>query len=209
MFTFLAIIQLRKQLCRSMNWENFKLLTYFLLLLLAFGPLIYMGSGSRYEHQVETAVHEYVVQVAQGSSHQPENMLAGNHPFLFPVANKSPRHIISRFGDARGGRKHQGIDIKADRGTPVLAIAKGTVERVKDGGNGGRQVWLRLRDSTMVFYAHLDEQWVEAGEEVNAGQAIGSVGNTGNARYTTPHLHFEIILPDKGEVDPAQFYKGA
>jgi murein DD-endopeptidase MepM/ murein hydrolase activator NlpD len=192
-----------------MNWEKLKLPTYFLLLLLAFGPLIYMGSGSRYEHQVETAVHEYVVRVAQDGGRQPENVLVGNPTFLFPVANKSPRHIISRFGDARGGREHQGIDIKADQGTPVLAIAKGTVERVKNGGNGGKQVWLRLRDSTMVFYAHLDEQWVEAGEEVNAGQAIGSVGNTGNARHTTPHLHFEIILPGKGEVNPAQFYEGA
>jgi len=192
-----------------MNWENLKLPVYFLLLLLAFAPLIYMGSGSRYEHQVETAVHEYVVQIAQGGGRPTDNMLAGNLTYLFPVANKSPRHIISRFGDARGRRKHQGIDIKADRGTPVLAIAKGTIERVKDGGNGGRQVWLRLRDSTMVFYAHLDEQWVETGEEVNAGQAIGSVGNTGNARHTTPHLHFEIILPDKGEVDPAQFFEGA
>lgn len=209
MFAFLAIIRLRKQLCRSMNWENFKLPMYFLLLLLAFGPLIYMGSGSRYEHQVETAVHEYVVQVAQDGGRKSGHVLAGTRPFLFPVADKSPRHIISRFGDARGRRKHQGIDIKADRGTPVLAIAKGTVERVNDGGNGGKQIWLRLRDSTMVFYAHLDEQWVEAGDEVNAGQAIGSVGNTGNARHTTPHLHFEILLPGRGEVDPAQFYEGA
>lgn len=181
---------------------------YFIMLAAAFSPLIYLGSGSRYEHQVETEVHQYVVQVAQNGSYSEKNP-KGSPAYLFPVANKNLRNVISRFGDARGRRKHQGIDIKADRGTPVLAIAEGTIERVNNGGNGGKQIWLRLRDSTMVFYAHLDEQWVETGEEVNAGQVIGSVGNTGNARHTTPHLHFEIILPGRGEVDPAQFYEGA
>ena len=190
-----------------MKRENLRLLGYFLLLLLAFSPLIYLGSGSRYEHQVETQVHQYVVKVAGRKALSPQ--LPPQSNYTFPVADKSPQDIISWFGDARGNRKHQGIDIKASRGAAVLAIAEGTVERIKNGGNGGRQVWLRLRDSTLVFYAHLHEQWVEAEDTVKAGQAIGSVGNTGNARHTTPHLHFEIILPDKGEVDPARFFEGA
>jgi murein DD-endopeptidase MepM/ murein hydrolase activator NlpD len=187
-----------------MNRNDLRLLVYFSLFVLAFCPLIYLGSDSRYEQQVETKVNRYIVQLAGGNSGVPVPSA-----YLFPVADKSPRHIISRFGDARGKRKHQGIDIKADRGTAVVAIAAGTVERVKNGGNGGKQVWLRLRDSTLVFYAHLDQQWVEPLEEVTVGQAIGTVGNTGNARHTAPHLHFEIILPNRGEVDPARFFEGA
>lgn len=90
----------------------------------------------------------------------------------------------------------------------VLVIVKGIVEWVKDGGNGGRQVWLWFWDSMMVFYVYFDEQWVEVGEEVNVGQVIGSVGNIGNVWYIILYLYFEIILFDKGEVDFVQFYKG-
>lgn len=187
-----------------MTKSDIRLSGYCLLAVLAFGPLIYLGSSSRYEQQVQTEVNRYLVQLAGGASAPADPPV-----YRFPVADKSSRDIISRFGDARGRRKHQGIDIKAGRGTAVLAIADGTVERVNNGGNGGRQVWLRLPDSTLVFYAHLHEQWVEPKERVYAGQAIGSVGNTGNARHTRPHLHFEIILPGKGEVDPARFLEGA
>lgn len=187
-----------------MKRNDLRLLVYSSIFALAFCPLIYLGSDSRYEQQIETEVNRYIVQLAGSDS-----VASVSSVYLFPVADKSPRDIISRFGDARGKRKHQGIDIKADRGTAVLAIAAGTIERVKSGGNGGKQVWLRLRDSTLVFYAHLDEQWVKPSENVNAGQAVGTVGNTGNASHTAPHLHFEIILPDRGEVDPARFFKGA
>jgi len=62
-----------------------------------------------------------------------------------------------------------------------------------------------------VYYAHLDEQWVEPGEFVRAGQALGAVGNTGNARTTPPHLHFGVYVRQPGvrggARDPAEFLR--
>lgn len=184
--------------------DNLRLLGYFLLLGVAFGPLVYCGSAHRHAYEVEKEAHRRVIAAAQRNPVNKRGVV-----YRFPVAGKSPRDVISRFGAPRGRRRHEGIDIKARRGTAVLAIADGTIERVNQSRKGGRQIWLRLADSTLVFYAHLHEQWVQPREAVNAGQALGSVGNTGNARHTTPHLHFEIILPGQGAVDPLPFYEGA
>jgi|GEM_PF-1600532 len=124
----------------------------------------------------------------------------------FPVSRSGPEDIISGFGDPRGNRKHQGVDIKAERGTPVLAVMDARVDRVKSGGNGGRQIWLKAEPAGLrLYYAHLDEQWVEEGQSVQAGQAIGTVGNTGNASHTSPHLHFEVLRGRRQALDPASF----
>lgn len=124
----------------------------------------------------------------------------------FPVSQAGPEDIISGFGDPRGNRKHQGVDIKAERGAPVLAVMDARVYRVKSGGNGGKQIWLKTEPAGLtLYYAHLDEQWVEEGQAVQAGQAIGTVGNTGNARHTRPHLHFEIHRGRRQALDPASF----
>mgnify|MGYP006266767179 FL=1 len=190
-----------------MKQDAWKILASFACMLLGFAPLIYWGSESRYEEQVEAEVHRRM-QAELDRGTESRAVRQADAALLFPITDKSPKDVISGFGDPRGNRLHQGIDIKADRGTPVLAIAYGVVKRVKNGGNGGRQIWLTLDNEMTVFYAHLHEQWVEEGEKVAAGQAIGSVGNTGNARNASPHLHFEIILPEKGEVDPLTFYGG-
>lgn len=192
-----------------MRRDDFKLLGYFLMLGLALGPLVYWGSAQRYASRVNEAAHKRVVRAAQHGGAEAGMAKRGATDYLFPVAGKGPQDIISRFGDPRGKRRHEGIDIKASRGTPVLAIADGVVERVNRGERGGKQIWLRLQDSTLVFYAHLHEQWVSAHEPVSAGQAIGSVGNSGNARRTRPHLHIEILLPGRQAVDPLKFYEGA
>lgn len=183
--------------------QHFRLLGYLALMLLGFAPLIFWSSNRRYEYSVEAAVHAQVILAAE---ERPEQGHA-KEGYCFPVADKGLKDIISGFGDARGNRRHEGIDIKAGQGTPVLAIADGVVERIKNGGKGGRQIWLKMADGRQAFYAHLQEQWVEEGESVRFGQAIGSVGNTGNARHTSPHLHFEIIFPAVGAVDPIQYLK--
>ena len=57
----------------------------------------------------------------------------------------------------------------------------------------------------MLYYAHLDQQLVSPGERVNAGEIVGTVGNTGNARTTAPHLHFGIYAVGRGAIDPYWF----
>ena len=123
----------------------------------------------------------------------------------FPVAGKDSGAIRSYFGDSRDGgrRRHHGVDIFADKGTPALAAAEATVTRVRNGGLGGKVVWLRDRRGHALYYAHLDSQLVRRGMRVSVGDTVGLVGNTGNARTTPPHLHFGIY--QNGPTDPLPF----
>lgn len=127
---------------------------------------------------------------------------------FFPVSGKGNPDVWSFFGDPRDGgrRTHKGIDIFARRGTPIVAIVDGYIRSVRDTGLGGKQVWLRdtFRQQSL-YYAHLDSQLVEEGTWVKAGDTLGTVGNTGNARATRPHLHFSIYKRGFGAIDPHPF----
>ena len=127
----------------------------------------------------------------------------------FPVAGKNDRAIQSFWGDRRDGgrRKHKGNDIFASRGTPLLAVTEGKITRVQNGGLGGKTVWLRDGEGRPhnYYYAHLDSQYVRRGQYVERGDTIGTVGNTGNARTTPPHLHFGIYR--NGAIDPNAFLR--
>ncbi len=126
----------------------------------------------------------------------------------FPVADARLRDLQSAFGDPRdaGRREHEGVDIFAKRGTSVLSATDGVVTRVGEGGLGGRVVWVWDRQRGLrLYYAHLDEQLVTTGAVVKAGDVLGTVGNTGNARTTPPHLHFGIYERGTGAIDPYWF----
>jgi murein DD-endopeptidase MepM/ murein hydrolase activator NlpD/SH3-like domain-containing protein len=125
----------------------------------------------------------------------------------FPIEGRDGRGIASSFGDPRdgGGREHQGIDIFAPRGTPVVAAAEGRVSSVTTNELGGNVVWVRAARGQSHYYAHLDERLVSPGAYVRAGEPIGTVGNTGNARTTAPHLHFGIYQRGSGAIDPFPF----
>lgn len=119
----------------------------------------------------------------------------------FPVTGHGTRSIQSGFGASRdgGAREHHGVDIFAPRGTPVVAALDARVSRVDTTRLGGKVVWLQpLFGSTRLYYAHLDSQSVEPGQYVFAGETIGTVGNTGNARTTPPHLHFGVYIRNRG-----------
>ena len=135
-----------------------------------------------------------------------ETNMGGELDFVFPVPGKSRRDIIGVFGEPRGGgtRKHQGIDIAAPRGKAVVAAVDGVVTKVKEGGMGGKQVWMEdLRKEYVLFYAHLHDQLVREGQKVRQGDVLGTVGNTGNARGSSPHLHFEILTMERESIDPS------
>ena len=135
------------------------------------------------------------------------NVLIREMPSIaFPVKGKNSQAISSFFGDPRdgGSREHPGVDIFAPRHTPVWAPSNASVTRVGEGDIGGRYVWLYdSRRSMYLYFAHLETREVERGDQVSAGQLIGTVGNTGNARYTPPHLHFGIY--SNGPIDPYHF----
>ncbi len=134
-----------------------------------------------------------------------------NPTYLFPVAGKGKEDVWSVWGVPRDGgkRKHEGIDVFAKRGVPLVAATDGRITNVSDRGLGGKQVWLKdPTTNNAIYYAHLHKQLVEEGQIVERGDTIGLVGNTGNARTTHPHLHFGIYRPQrKGAVDPLPFVK--
>lgn len=123
----------------------------------------------------------------------------------FPVSGANYKDVGSFWGAARDGgkRSHKGVDIFAKRGTPVVAVSGG-VARAKQNNLGGKVVWLyNAGEGKSYYYAHLDSQLVK-GNLVKVGDTLGLVGNTGNAKYTPPHLHFGIY-GGSGAVDPFPF----
>ena len=146
---------------------------------------------------------------------QPELLVSGradleiiDEPKLgFPVKGASNSAIKSFWGVDRdgGARRHEGIDIFARRGTPVIAVEDGVISRVQETNLGGKVVWQRLGlFGQMIYYAHLDSQLVTAGQEVRKGETVGLLGNTGNAKTTSPHLHFGIYT-GSGAIDPLNY----
>ncbi len=128
---------------------------------------------------------------------------------LMPVVGADNEDVWSRFGDPRdaGKRTHEGVDIFKRRGTPVVASASGTVIEVKEEGLGGKQIWIRDQHLPINhYYAHLHEQYVVLGDFVQKGDTIATVGNTGNAQTTRPHLHYGIYHFTQGAIDPFPFF---
>ncbi|HYG42573.1 MAG TPA: M23 family metallopeptidase [Bordetella sp.] len=120
-----------------------------------------------------------------------------------PVAGIGPRQLADTWGAARSaGRRHEGIDIFAARGTPVLSATEGVVTRVGTNSLGGQVVWVLGPGRQMHYYAHLDGYAdVAPGTLVKPGTPLGHVGNTGNARTTPPHLHYGIYQAG-GAINP-------
>jgi murein DD-endopeptidase MepM/ murein hydrolase activator NlpD/SH3-like domain-containing protein len=144
---------------------------------------------------------------------QPELLRSGQYtvtiqaePTLaFPVQGKTSRNISSIWGDPRDGgtRLHEGVDIFAKRGTPVLAATEGTVTRVGETPRGGKIIWISdISRRQSLYYAHLDSQLVLMGQRVQPGDTLGLVGNTGNAIGTSPHLHFGLYRYGRGATNP-------
>jgi murein DD-endopeptidase MepM/ murein hydrolase activator NlpD len=114
----------------------------------------------------------------------------GGATWVCPVAGRT--RFIDDFGAPRsGGRHHEGIDILAPRGTPVVATVSGVVVR-HDQPRGGLAFYLRGDDGLTYYGAHL-ATFVRGDGRVRIGQTIGTVGDSGNARGGPTHLHFEVI----------------
>jgi murein DD-endopeptidase MepM/ murein hydrolase activator NlpD len=128
----------------------------------------------------------------------------GSGRFLWPVPHFYK--VSSHFGK-RGGKHHDGIDIPAPKGTPIIAVDSGVVVYSDNGIRGyGNLIVLAHSDELFTVYAHNRKNKVSKGDKVTRGQVIAEVGNTG--RSTGPHLHFEIRVKNKVR-NPAQFLSDA
>jgi peptidoglycan LD-endopeptidase LytH len=116
-----------------------------------------------------------------------------------PVAG--PVSFIDSWGYPRsGGRSHQGTDMMAAYGTPLVAITSGTVTYASYDGSGGNMIFLSGDDGHQYWYMH-NQQNLVTGGRVQAGQQIATVGDTGNA-VGNPHLHFEYHPGGGAPVNP-------
>ncbi len=108
-----------------------------------------------------------------------------------------------------GGRRHQGVDMIAQKGTPVVALEGGSVS-LKSSTLGGITIYLYGKSGDTFYYAHLDgyASGIGSGDSVSAGELIGYVGNSGNARYTVSHLHFEYHPGGGGAANPTPLVRG-
>ena len=125
----------------------------------------------------------------------PGSILPGAGGFVLPAIGA----FTSGFG-SRWGTFHAGIDIAAPIGTPIYAVASGTV--IDAGPAQGFGLWVRIRhdDGTITVYGHMYDFFVSVGERVPAGMQIARMGNRGDS--TGPHLHFEVIQQGQ-HIDPA------
>ena len=110
-----------------------------------------------------------------------------------PVAGRV-RHSDDWHAPRSGGRQHQGNDLFAPSGTLLLAVEDGVVDKASnvDVGLGGITLWIKGASGTRWYYAHNTRNLVPVGAHVSAGQPIAVLGNTGNARTTSAHVHLEM-----------------
>jgi len=135
-----------------------------------------------------------------GSGIDPGTVIGGGD-WVCPVQG------ATSFADTWGyprpnGRTHKGVDMFAARGTPLVAVLSGSTF-LQNAGAGGLSVFLQASDGNTYYYAHLDET-VGGARTVAKGEVIGTVGTSGNAYDSPPHLHFEIRIggPNGDRVNP-------
>jgi len=143
-------------------------------------------------------------------------------PMVFPVAGDA--RYSDSFGAPRSeGRTHQGTDIFAAKGTPVVAVGPGTVVRITVGERAGRYIVVEHPDGWRSYYLHLNNDTPETddglggapapgivvGARVEAGQVLDYVGDSGNAEETPPHLHFELHVPAGDATNPYPHLRAA
>lgn len=142
-------------------------------------------------------------------------MLLEDYPFytpgeyVFPIKVKS--YYSDTYGAAReaGKRRHEGTDIFNEKGTPIISVCDGSVEKLGWNRLGGERVGVRGKDGNYYYYAHLDtiNNGLDIGDPVDKGEQIGTMGNTGDALTTPDHLHFGIELPDGQWINPYAWLK--
>ncbi|WP_338504864.1 M23 family metallopeptidase [Sphingomonas kaistensis] len=132
-------------------------------------------------------------------------LIISSSGLAIPVAGIRMADLTDTYKASRGGgsRVHNAIDIMAPRGTPVVAATEGTVEKLFfSRGGGGITAYVRSPDGQWLhYYAHLDSYapGLQEGQRISRGDPIGTVGISGNASPSGPHLHYAIYRMSPGE----------
>ncbi|MFB7474414.1 peptidoglycan DD-metalloendopeptidase family protein [Kitasatospora sp. NPDC056184] len=134
-------------------------------------------------------------------------VVAATSGYVAPLANPKLGTAYGVAGSMWSSGHHTGADFVAATGTPLRAIANGTVVKAGNGGAYGNEVEIKLADGKYAQYAHLSSIGVKVGQAVTAGQQIGLSGATGNV--TGPHLHFEVRTGSEygSDIDPIAYLR--
>ena len=141
----------------------------------------------------------FYARVAHLYTQEPDRKIA------MPLEDVTKRQIADTWGAPRGtGRTHEGQDIFAPKGTPILSATNGYVYKVGENNLGGQTVSVISAGGRVYYYAHLDKyaRGIEVGDRVTTRTVLGYVGTTGNAVGTPPHLHFGIYTTSGGAINP-------
>ncbi|WP_085809710.1 M23 family metallopeptidase [Sphingomonas sp. TZW2008] len=175
------------------------ILGLIVLVLAGFASMVSFGGGtaSREADQARVAPASPPALPTQGA------------PLAVPVAGVGAKGLVDTWGQSRAGglRSHQAIDIPAPGGTPVVAAAPGTVEKLFGSVTGGTTLYVRSPDRAWsYYYAHLAgyAPGVREGLRVKRGTLLGFVGDTGNAGAGNTHLHFGVSRMRTGD----RWYQG-
>lgn len=159
-----------------------------------------------FAYNISVAPRPRVVDPATGGPIEiAKGIEVGPAGLALPVVGVKGGELADTFSQARAGgaRVHDAIDIVAPEGTPVVAAADGTVEKLYfSEGGGGLSIYVRSPDKKWTYYyAHLQgyAPGLAEGQQVKRGQALGRVGHTGNANPEGPHLHFAINRMEPGD----------
>jgi len=132
-----------------------------------------------------------------------QQVVVGPSGLALPVVGIKPNQLVDTFDDARSqGRRHDAIDIMAPEGSPVIAAADGTIEKLFNSVRGGMTIYERSPDQKWeYYYAHLSAYapGLHEGQQVKRGEVIARVGHTGDASAAGPHLHFAINTMGAGQ----------
>lgn len=140
----------------------------------------------------------FYARVARLYTQAPDSRIA------MPLEDVSKRAIADTWHAPRGtGRQHEGQDIFAPKGTPILSATSGFVYKIGENNLGGQTVSVIGSGGRVYYYAHLDKYapGLEVGDRVSPRTVLGYVGTTGNAQGTPPHLHFGIYTTT-GAINP-------
>jgi murein DD-endopeptidase MepM/ murein hydrolase activator NlpD len=194
-----GIIEIRRNQEVGLEARNIALENAFLSFEAARNELSASCRAAQAEYQKQLAIARAKAAAAKSGA-------AGGLPdaatpgFICP--NSGSNWFSNDWGNPRsGGRRHKGTDIFGKRGSPLVAVAKGTV-RTGNGGLGGITVWVNSDYGVNYYYAHMGSiaPGITTGSRVNIGDKVGTVGDSGNARGGTPHNHFGIWV--NGWVNP-------
>lgn len=131
----------------------------------------------------------FYARVAKLYTQSPDTKIA------MPLEDVSKKEVANTWAAPRGvGRRHEGQDIFAPLGTPILSATNGYIYKIGENNLGGQTVSVISSGGRIYYYAHLDRyaNGIEVGDRVTTRTVLGYVGTTGNAQGTPPHLHFGI-----------------